>query len=330
LNLVNGVFELSKQGINFYGGNYELYTAQKQIEKEALHNDLLHTEKTLRKARIKERETAERQQKLDARGKNKQEKAGVAKIMMNTLRNNAEKSTSKTKAVHEEKIAGISKELQALRSAMPGADTIKLSFDDAGLHKGKKLFTADNINMNFGGSLLWKNSLSFELNSGERVALKGLNGSGKTTLIKIILAMLEPSVGKVYRAVNSSVYIDQDYSLIQNQLTVFEQAQVFNKSMLQEHEIKIRLNRFLFGKDVWDKSCAVLSGGEKMRLMLCCLHIANKAPDIIILDEPTNNLDIQNIEILRHAISEYNGTLMVVSHDGWFLEQVNVKRWIEV
>jgi ATPase subunit of ABC transporter with duplicated ATPase domains len=126
------------------------------------------------------------------------------------------------------------------------------------------------------------------------------------------------------------VYIDQDYSLIANGLKVYEQAQRFNSSALQEHEIKIRLTRFLFTKDYWDKPCGDLSGGEKMRLMLCCLTISNQAPDIIVLDEPTNNLDIQNIEILTAAINEYEGTLIVVSHDEYFLEEINIERVIEM
>ncbi|MCG8384447.1 MAG: ATP-binding cassette domain-containing protein, partial [Cytophagales bacterium] len=99
---------------------------------------------------------------------------------------------------------------------------------------------------------------------------------------------------------------------------------------LQEHEIKIRLNRFLFVKDYWDKPCSVLSGGEKMRLMLCSLNIANQAPDMIILDEPTNNLDIQNMEILTAALIEYRGTLVVISHDEYFLEQINVNRTLDL
>ncbi len=107
-----------------------------------------------------------------------------------------------------------------------------------------------------------------------------------------------------------------------------EQLQQFNLTRLQEHEIKIRLNRFLFTKEYWDKPCSALSGGEKMRLMLCCLTISNQSPDIIILDEPTNNLDIQNIEILTNAINEYQGTLIVVSHDDYFLEEINIERTV--
>lgn len=315
LNLLDSVYELSKHGITVYGGNYDFYAAQKLIESNALNQDVRSKEKALRKAKETERETAERQQKLDVRGKKKQEKAGLLTVSMNTFKNNAEKSTSRMKGLHAEKVEAISQELNELRSALPDTDKMKFGFDNAALHKGKIVFTANDINYGYGQRLLWRQSLNFQITNGERIALKGLNGSGKTTLIKIILGEIEPKFGTVHRTDNKAVYIDQDYSLIDNQLKVYGQAQKFNLSALQEHEIKIRLNRFLFTKEYWDKACSALSGGEKMRLMLCCLTISNQAPDIIILDEPTNNLDIQNIEILTAAINEYKGTLIVVSHD---------------
>lgn len=330
LNFPDTVCELSKKGIKVYGGNYDFYAEQKQIEDNALNQDLQSKEKALRKAKEKERETLERQQKLDSRGKSKKEKSGVAKIMMNTLRNNAENSTSKIKSVHAEKIGGISHELQELRSTLPDIDKMKFVFDNSALHKGKILFKATEINYSYNNQFLWKDNLSYQIVSGERITLKGLNGSGKTTLIKIILNKLQPQIGTIYRADNSSVYIDQDYSLIDNHLKIYQQAQQFNTTALQEHEIKIRLNRFLFGKEDWDKLCSTLSGGEKMRLMLCCLTIYNESPDIIILDEPTNNLDIQNIGILTAAINEYQGTLIVVSHDETFLEQIKIDQTIQL
>lgn len=330
LNLLDTVCELSKRGITVYGGNFDFYAEQKQIENNALNQDLKSKEKALRKAKENERETTERQQKLDARGKKKQEKAGVARIMMNTLRNSAENSTSKMKNVHAEKIGGISQELQELRSSVLDIDKMKFGFDNSELHKGKILFTANDINFSYDIRPVWSENLSFQITSGERIALKGSNGSGKTTLIKLILGSREQQTGTVYRADNKSVYIDQDYSLIENELKVYEQAQKFNTSNLQEHEIKIRLNRFLFTKEYWDKPCSTLSGGEKMRLMLCCLTISNQSPDIIIFDEPTNNLDIQNIEILAKAINEYHGTLIVVSHDELFLKQIDIKRIIRL
>ena len=330
LNLLDTVAELSKRGITVYGGNYDFYTKQKEIETNALNQDLQSKEKALRKARERERETIERQQKLDSRGKGKQEKEGVPRIFMNTLRNNAEKSTSKIKSIHAEKIGSISQELQELRTALPGIDRMKFGFDNSVLHKGKVLFNAVGINYNYDTRLLWKDNLTFQIRSGERLALKGLNGSGKTTLIKIILGKLEPKIGTALRAENKSVYIDQDYSLIDNHLKVYEQAQRFNVSALQEHEIKTRLSWFLFTSNDWDKSCGALSGGEKMRLILCCLTISNQSPDIIILDEPTNNLDIQNIQILTAAINEYRGTLIIVSHDDTFLEQTKIEQTIQL
>lgn len=330
LNLLNTVFELSQRGITVYGGNYDFYAEQKKIAYEALQQDLKSKEKALRKAKETEREAMERQQKLDARGKKKQEKAGLPTIMMKTFRNNAEKSTARMKDVHDEKVEGISQELNQLRKTLPDVNKMKMDLDDSALHRGKILVTAKDINFGYDDRLLWKHALSFQIASGDRIVVKGANGSGKTTLIKMILGKGESHSGTLERAGVKSIYIDQDYSLIDNTRSVYEQAQQFNSGALEEHEVKIRLNRFLFTKAYWDKPCKVLSGGEKMRLILCCLMINHQAPDMIVLDEPTNNLDIQNIEILTAAINEYQGTLLVVSHDAYFLKQINVERSLVV
>lgn len=328
LNLPDTVCELDKEGIAVYGGNYEQYRLQKQIANEALQHDVQSKEKALRKAREKERETIERQQRLDARGKKKQEKAGVAKIMMNTLRNNAEQSTSKLKNVHSEKISGIASELKELRSALPDIDQMRFGFDSSSLHRGKILFMTSSMNFAYNGKMLWKEDLDITITSGERIALKGANGSGKTTLIQLVLEKLAPTKGSIQTADSRRIYIDQDYSLIDNQLSVYEQVLAYNTAALQEHELKNRLNRFLFTASYWDKPCQVLSGGEKMRLALCCLNIYSQSPEMIILDEPTNNLDIRNVEILIQAINSYEGTLIVVSHDEWFLAQLKMSREI--
>jgi len=330
LQLPDQIYELSKKGITTYGGNYNFYLAQKQIENNAMAQDLKSREKALRKAKETERETMERQAKLDARGKKKQEKSGLPTISMNTFRNNAEKSTARTKGMHEEKVGQLTEALQELRKELPDIDKMKLGFENANLHKGKLLVNAQEINFGYQHSPLWSQPLSFQINSGERLAIKGLNGSGKTTLIKMILGYLTPTIGSLTSQAGKTVYIDQDYSLINNQLSVYDQAQLFNNSALQEHEIKIRLTRFLFTREYWDKPCSTLSGGEKMRLLLCCLTVDSQAPDMIILDEPTNNLDIQNVDILTAAINAYEGTLIVISHDQYFLEAVRAVRTIEL
>ncbi|HEX2935352.1 MAG TPA: ATP-binding cassette domain-containing protein, partial [Bacteroidales bacterium] len=218
------------------------------------------------------------------------------------------------------KLESISDELKQVQQKLPAARRMKMNFEDSAMQHGKILVTAQNINFSFHQQLLWDNNLNFQIRSGERIQIKGKNGSGKTTLIRMILGELQPMLGSLNRADMKTVYIDQDYSLIQHNLTIYEQAQQYNDNSLPEHEIKIRLHRYLFDKEYWNKPCSTLSGGEKMRLVLCCLMISNHAPDLFVLDEPTNNLDIQNIEILTSAINDYSGTLMVVSHDDYFFE----------
>ena len=324
LNLMPTITELSRGSIKIYGGNYDFYVTQKSIEENAMSQQLESKEKALRKAREAEREIIERQQKLDARGKKKQEKAGLPTIMMNTYRNTAEGSSARVKASHAAKVQSLADNIVELRKQVPDADAMRLLFNQSDLHNNKTLIEAKNINYQYNDKLLWQEPLNLQITSRDRIALKGNNGTGKTTLIRLILGSIEPVTGNISRSSIRAVYIDQEYSLLNDILAVYEQAQHFNESGLQEHELKIRLNRFLFTKNDWDKRCGNLSGGEKMRLLLCCLTITGKAPDMIILDEPTNNLDIQNLDILAGAIAAYEGALLVVSHDEHFLQNINV------
>lgn len=155
LNLLNTVYELSPKGIRIYGGNYDRYVEQKKIESEALEQDIRSKEKALRKAKEVERETMERQQKLDARGKRKQEKAGLPTIVMNTLRNSAERSTAKIKDVHAEKLGHITNDLDMLRKEVSDTDKMKFGFDQSSLHKGKVLVDAKDINYAYAHSAIW-------------------------------------------------------------------------------------------------------------------------------------------------------------------------------
>lgn len=330
LESLDFIYGINPHGITAYGGNYSFYKAQKEAAENALFQQLEEKEKALKKAGKMQREALERKQRQDARGKEKHEKEGVSRIYMKKLKNNAESSAAKLKDVHVEKIESISDELKQLRQKLPDLRKMKMNLESSALHTGKALVCAQNINFEYSRKMLWEDDLSFEIRSGERINIKGVNGSGKTTLIRIILGELSPSHGLLSLAKMKPVYIDQDYSLIGKNFTVYDQAQQYNDGALPEHEVKIRLTRHLFSKDFWDKPCNTLSGGEKMRLMLCCLTISRLAPDLLVLDEPTNNLDIQSAEILTTAINRYTGTLLVVSHDKYFLNEINVNRIIEV
>ncbi|NDW08822.1 ribosomal protection-like ABC-F family protein [Dysgonomonas sp. 520] len=330
LNLISLTYELHKGGVEMYGGNYEFYKIQKEEQLQALQAQLEDKEKALRQAKKVAREAAERKQRMDARGQKKQIKEGTPRIMMNTIKNRAEASASKLKDVHADKMGGISDDLRQIRQKLPEGKEMKLNFEDANLHSGKILVTAKDINFGYSSEMLWDSPLSFQIKSGDRIAIKGGNGKGKTTLLNIIQGKLEPKQGDIVRADFSSLYVDQEYSIIDNSLTVLEQIQHFNSMNLLEHEIKTILHRYLFPFDTWNKTCDKLSGGEKMRLVFCCLMVSNNTPDVFVLDEPTNNLDIQSLEIVTNAIRDYKGTLIVISHDQYFIQEVGVNQEIGV
>ena len=230
LDLLPKVCELNTNGIKTYGGNYSFYKDQKTLEITALSDDVLEKEKAVRKAKEKERATIERQQKLDSRGKGKQEKSGVSRIMMNTLRNSAENSTAKLKDAHAQKIDNLQSELRSLRSSIPKIDQMKFQFDYSKLPKGKTLVKIDHINYSFDLKKLWNKPLTLGIMSGNRLAINGNNGRGKTTLINLILGKLQPTEGSITRNFNEIIYIDQDYSVLQNELSIYEQAEPLERS----------------------------------------------------------------------------------------------------
>ena len=342
LNLLPEICELEKHQINYYGGNYEFYKEQKTLMQEALQQRIEEKEKALRIARKVARETAERRDKQNVRGEKSNIKKGVPRIVLNALQGKSEKSTSKLTGVHQEKAEKLTDERNQLRGSLSPTAALKTDFNSSSLHTGKILVTAKEINFSYHSNSinndiqensiskqqLWQAPVSFQLKSGDRLRIEGANGSGKTTLLKLITGQLQPQEGTLTRTDFSYVYLNQEYSIIDDRNSILEQAYAFNSRNLPEHEIKIILNRYLFPASEWDKSCRKLSGGEKMRLAFCCLMISNNTPDMFILDEPTNNLDIQSIEIITATIKNYAGTVIAISHDNYFIQEIGVEQCI--
>ena len=342
LNLLPEICELEKHQINYYGGNYEFYKEQKTLMQEALQQRIEEKEKALRIARKVARETAERRDKQNVRGEKSNIRKGVPRIVLNALQGKSEKSTSKLTGVHQEKAERLTNERNQLRGSLSPTAALKTDFNSSSLHTGKILVTAKEINFSYHSNSinndiqensiskqqLWQAPVSFQLKSGDRLRIEGANGSGKTTLLKLITGQLQPQEGTLTRTDFSYVYLNQEYSIIDDRNSILEQAYAFNSRNLPEHEIKIILNRYLFPASEWDKSCRKLSGGEKMRLAFCCLMISNNTPDMFILDEPTNNLDIQSIEIITATIKNYAGTVIAISHDNYFIQEIGVEQCI--
>lgn len=329
LEMLNPIFELTGNKFITYGGNYTFYREKKEQHLRMLYKNLKEKEKELKTAKKTARQAIERKNRMDSRGE-KKHKGNIPPVLMHQLKNKAEKSASKLKELHSDKLKSIQDDISESRKEIPDNDHIKMDFEDTSLYTGKILVKADKINFRYGYHNLWKDNFSLEIRSGDRLIIDGDNGCGKTTLIKLILGELSPGTGSIELASFKGVYIDQDYSLIKDHYSIYEQAEKYNDGAMPEHEIKIRLSRFLFDRSTWSKPCSSLSGGEKMRLAICCLMIRQYAPDLFALDEPTNNLDIPNIEILTSAISNYKGTLIVISHDKKFLEDIGFNRKIQI
>lgn len=318
--------ELERERVVRYGGNYSFYKTERDGRLSAQLAKIEEGEKALRKAHRVARQAAERKQRQDARGKEKLQREGVPRIAMGNIRNKAEQTASKTKEVHTEKIGRIAEELRSEKEGLPDRKRLRVNVENASLPSGKLLLRAEGVNVSWGEEPLWPEPLSFEIRSGERICLKGDNGSGKTTLIRLITGQLEPTAGSIVRYGRPALYLDQEYSLIDNHKTVRQQLADSNEQGLPEHELNTLLHRHLFPQATWNQRCGELSGGEKMRLLFCCLTVYDRAPDLFILDEPTNNLDIDSLEIVSSALQEYRGTLLVVSHDTTFLEEIGVNR----
>lgn len=328
LNLLPETAELTPSGIVRYGGNYEFYKSSKEEKLDAVRRHLAGQDRALREAQRTAREAAERKQRQDGRGERKQKGEGAPRIMLNTVRNRAESSASRLDRIHGRKIEAIGKQRGQLRAELPPEQALKIRFGDADPVSGRMLVEADGLLFGYGGASLWSDPLSLRIRSGERIVIRGANGSGKTTLLKLLLGQLVPTEGTLHRAAFSHLYVDQEYACIDDELTVLGQALRFNVRDLPPHRVKTELHRFLFPAGEWDKPCSRLSGGEKMRLIFCCVMLSDDTPDLFVLDEPTNNLDIRSLEIVASALKAYRGTLLVISHDDYFVREIGIVREI--
>lgn len=184
---------------------------------------------------------------------------------------------------------------------------------------GREVLNVENVSKSFDGKLLFDN-ISFSIRRGDRVAIIGPNGCGKSTLLKIILENIEPSSGKIEKGTGVDIgYYDQELTSLHKENTVIDE--IWNDfPNLTELEIRNVLAAFLFKGDDVFKTIGSLSGGEKGRVMFVKLMLAKN--NFLLLDEPTNHLDMASREQLEDALLEYPGTILVVSHDRYFLNKI--------
>ncbi|MFF2886613.1 ABC-F family ATP-binding cassette domain-containing protein [Paenibacillus sp. NPDC057967] len=285
--LVDTIIEIERHSAKRYTGNYSRYLELKTAEYEI---NLKHFEK--------QQEEIERMEQF---------------IQRNIVRaSTTKRAQSRRKAL--EKMDRMDRPAGELKKAHFSFEIERMT--------GKDVLTVDNLSVTFPGKneALFRN-VRFNLTRGETVALIGPNGIGKSTLLKTLVGQLEPSTGTIQFGSHVKLgYYDQEHTRLNGQNTILEEVWGLYPHM-EEARIRTVLGNFLFsGEDVL-KRISSLSGGEKARVSLAKLMLAQA--NVLVLDEPTNHLDLFSKEVLESALLDYEGTLFFISHDRYFLNKMS-------
>ena len=283
--IVNKVIEIEAGHATTYDGNYSAYS----IKKEMLRNAAMN-------AYIKQQAQIEHQE------------AVIEKLRSFNREKSIKRAESRVKAL--EKIERLDKPIEL-------NDDMQLTLIPR-IESGKDVLAVNGLSKSYGSNSLFEN-LAFELKRGDHVAIIGDNGTGKTTLLKIINGVESPDFGSYKLGTKVTVgYYDQEHHVLNDDNTIFNEISDAYPS-LNNTEIRNVLAAFLFtGEDVF-KKIGSLSGGEKGRVSFAKLMLSES--NLLILDEPTNHLDITSKEILESALNNYEGTLLYVSHDRYFINR---------
>ncbi|NGX55936.1 MAG: Energy-dependent translational throttle protein EttA [Candidatus Anoxychlamydiales bacterium] len=236
------------------------------------------------------------------------------------LKQGAKARTTKSKS-RIDKAQEIFEELANLKTRNQ-TKKVKIDFNSTN-RETKKLITLKSVSKSFNGKYLFKN-LSFSLASKTRIGLIGPNGCGKTTLLKLLTEEIAPDSGTIKKADNLKiVYFEQHKMKLDDNLTLKE-ALCPNNEYVTFKNKKIHVNswcqRFLFSKDALNFKIKTLSGGERARIAIA--HLLLEPSDVMLLDEPTNDLDIQTLDVLEESLLDFEGSIILITHDRFLIDRV--------
>lgn len=326
LRQVECIYELSSKGLQLYGGNYDFYRHQRQLERQRGAEQVQAAELKNKKRQAEKHEKIQAQEKRTRVAEKKAPSMGLPKIIMGLRKRQAQKTASLLRVQEDEFVQESFENLRETIEDQKKEQLLYFELPETELAAGKILLKLQNFNLRFSenSNWLWRNDLNFTLQGPQRLALKGVNGSGKSTLLKTLLR--KGSEHPVLRrglaefADLPLVYLDQNYSGLNLEASVLEN--VFETSRFDLVETRNLMARFLFQKEQVHQLARTLSGGERMRASLAKALLGAQPPKILILDEPTNNLDLESIQFLENLLKAFKGALIVVSHDQDFLLNV--------
>ncbi|MGW1621300.1 ABC-F family ATP-binding cassette domain-containing protein [Streptomyces sp. NPDC002172] len=322
LDLVDQIADLRAGEVTWYGGNFSAYEEALAVEQEAAERMVRVAEADVRKQK---RELSDAQVKLARRkryGQKMFEQKREPKIVMGARRRAAQESAGKHRIMHEERLAEAKERLDEAVEAVRDDDEIRVELPYTTVPPGRRVMTLENLELAHGSRV--KGIL--DLRGPERIALVGRNGAGKTTLLRTVAGELAPVAGEAHTHVPMR-FLPQRLDVLDDELTVAENVARFAPDA-GNNRIRARLARFLFRGNRADQKAGTLSGGERFRAALAALLLAEPAPQLLMLDEPTNNLDMASVRQLTTALESYAGALVVASHDLPFLESIGITRWL--
>ncbi|MER5293458.1 ABC-F family ATP-binding cassette domain-containing protein [Streptomyces pharetrae] len=324
LERVDQIADLRSGEITWYGGNLSAYEEALAVEQEAAERMVRVAEADLRKQK---RELSDAHMKLARRkryGQKMWDSKREPKIVMGARKRAAQVSAGKHRIMHEEKLAEARERLDEAAEAVRDDDEIRVDLPHTAVPAGRTVLTLRDLELAYGARVAG----GHDLHGPERIALIGRNGAGKTTLLRTIAGELAPVSGEATAHVPLR-FLPQRLDVLDGELTVAENVARFAPDATN-NRIRARLARFLFRGARADQRADTLSGGERFRAALAALMLAEPAPQLLMLDEPTNNLDMASVRQLTSALESYEGALIVASHDLPFLESLGITRWLRL
>ena len=312
LERMDSIAELRRGEVRMFGGNFSAYRATVDAEQEAARAAVRDARSDVRK---QGRELVEAQTKIARRVRyGKKMEGSVPRILAGERKRQAQVSAGKLRGSHIDKLEEARQTLTEAEELIRDDREIRIDLPDTAVHPGQQVIELEDVTLACGPTV------SLTVSGPERIALVGRNGIGKTTLLRAI-ADAGPRVP--WRSLPQRLDIfDGDRTVAQNVADAAPHA--------TPEQIRARLARFLFRGDAADTRASALSGGEQLRAALAMILLAEPAPRLLMLDEPTNNLDLPSLAHLTSALAEFRGALVVASHDLPFLREFGATRWLEL
>lgn len=304
--LCNKIIEIENGKIEIYNGNYSFYRNQKNQEKERVQFEY---EEYIKEKKRLEEVIKEKKQKSKSI-KRAPKRMGNSEARLHKM------GGQKAKANLDRAVKNVKKRIEHLETKEKpiGQSGIKLDIMDSNKLHSKIIIEGKTINKKFEEKIIFKNA-EFNIYNNAKIALIGPNGCGKTTLINMILNN-ENNI-KVAKGAKIG-YFSQDMNILKNNLSIIEN--VMESSIYPESFARLLLARLLFKGETIYKKIDVLSGGERVKVSFAKILLQDI--NLLILDEPTNYIDINALEVIEETLTEYDRTLLIVSHDRKFVEAV--------